>query len=204
MKKTIKLPYWNHNTAYFPWILKHLPANAQVLDVGCGDGTLVYYLSDSVNKVVGLDSYAACIEGARIKYGTVANIHFICSSFEEYEAEEQYDAIIFFASLHHMNMSETIRKAKDYLRQNGVMLIVGLASPAGLTDYILEGIRLLPSAILSRLHRMKTSEEIGVPTSYEMSSMKEIRKVVNAELPGAHIQYGLHYRYLLNWRKNER
>jgi len=48
---------WNHNIHYRPLILNEIPASCQqVLDVGCGAGTLARELSARVPRVTGIDA----------------------------------------------------------------------------------------------------------------------------------------------------
>ena len=47
--------YWNHNSAYYPWIKKKTADRHHILDVGCGDGFLVRYLDDGTKKITGID-----------------------------------------------------------------------------------------------------------------------------------------------------
>ena len=44
--------YWNHNTAYHPWVLA-LARGRDVLDVGCGEGLLVERLAPLARSVGG-------------------------------------------------------------------------------------------------------------------------------------------------------
>ncbi len=199
----MKLPYWNHNTAYYPWIKKKIKQNSRVLDVGCGDGTLAYFLSDVAADVDAIDAYSDAIEIAQQNYGNISGLRFTCRSFEEYEAVSCYDAVLFSASLHHMELLPTIQKAKKLLRDNGVLLVVGLAYPTSFSDYVVEAARVIPSYISSLWHRMKTSEQVGVVTSYQLNTMGEIREVIKAELPDAKLRSGLHYRYLIYWEKKQ-
>ena len=48
---------------------------------------------------------------------------------------------------------------------------------------------------------MKSSEELGIPTSYDIPKMCEIKKIFNQLIPGYSMSYGLYYRYLLKWTK---
>ncbi|MBR2801520.1 MAG: hypothetical protein IKE21_02845 [Erysipelotrichaceae bacterium] len=43
--------YWNHNSAYYPWIKKKTADCHHILDVGCGDGSLMRYLDDGKKEV---------------------------------------------------------------------------------------------------------------------------------------------------------
>ena len=56
--------YWNHNSAYYPWIKKKTDNCKTILDVGCGDGSLALFLNDGIKKIVGIDSDIHCIEKA--------------------------------------------------------------------------------------------------------------------------------------------
>jgi len=201
MNKNITIPYWNHNTAYFPWIKKQIMDGTSVLDVGCGDGTLVYFLSDKISEADALDEASVCIESAKHKYADISNIHFICGKFEDYKCDKKYDAIIFTASLHHIDLNTAVNKAKFLLHDGGVLLVVGIASPTNIIDWLIEFLRLLPSALISRINQNKNTEELGVPTSYRFNTMHEIRQLVKTELFGAKLRYGLHYRYILKWKK---
>ena len=193
------LPYWNHNTAYYGWIKKQLSGCKAVLDVGCGDGSLLRFLSDSAETLVGIDIDEQCLTAA----GNSApeNCRFVCCSFADFQSDARFDAVVFVASLHHMEMRSSLRKAVDLLNEKGRIIIVGLADPFSLKDHIIEGLRVVPSLISSRLHHMKAPEQLGIPTSYALPDMRHVRSVVSQMLPGATIRYGLHYRYLLSWQK---
>ena len=194
--------YWNHNTAYYGWIDKHVSGCRRILDVGCGDGSLAACLDDGRREIVGIDAARSCIRQALSANGS-AHAAFLCCAFQDYRPEESFDAVVFAASIHHMNMEKALKKAVSVLSPGGRILIVGLASPSTLPDHLLELLRVLPSGILSALHRIRTAEELGTPASYAFPPMDEIRRTAEALLPGAVIRYGLHYRYLLEWVKRE-
>jgi 2-polyprenyl-3-methyl-5-hydroxy-6-metoxy-1,4-benzoquinol methylase len=192
-------PYWNHNTAYYRWIDRRVSDAGRILDVGCGDGSLASCLDGGGRTIVGIDEDECCIARARAAVDS-PNVSFLCAKFEEYRPEEPFDAVIFTASLHHMNMREALKKAKGILFPGGRLLIVGLAKPSSIPDHLLELLRVVPSGLLSALRSIRTAEEAGVPTQYEFPPMSEVRQAVRDLLPGASIRYGLHYRYLLEWR----
>ncbi len=190
--------YWNHNSAYYPWIQKKTAGCRTILDVGCGDGSLAFFLNDGVKKIIGIDTDSYCIgKASAAKSGE--NLTFLCRSFEEYAPGMTFDAIVFVASIHHMDMTEALKKAKSLLSSSGRILIVGIAKPAAIMDWILEIFRVIPSKTVSVLHRMHAPEELKITTSYDFPDMNVIRSIVKKELPGAGIHYGLHYRYLIEW-----
>ena len=190
--------YWNHNSAYYPWVKKKTADCRSVLDVGCGDGSLVFFLDDGSKRITGIDTDVHCIEKASsAKSGDKSE--FLCCSFEEYTSDRPFDAVVFAASIHHMDMTEALQKAKALLSDSGTLLIIGLARPSTMAEWILEVFRVIPSIVLSYFHHMKTPEELNIPTSGDLPAMKDIRSIVKKELPGAQIHYALHYRYLLEW-----
>ena len=153
--------YWNHNSAYYPWIKKKTEHCQTILDVGCGDGTLVVFLNDGKKNITGIDPDAQNIKKAAAAK-TGENQCFICGRFEDFTPDITFDAVIFSASIHHMDITESLRKAKSLLSPGGILVIVGLAKPSTVTDWILEAARALPSKISSSLHHMRTSEELRI------------------------------------------
>ncbi len=190
--------YWNHNSAYYPWVQKKTVNCCTILDVGCGDGSLALFLDDGIKRIVGIDSDIHCIEKARSAKND-GPVEFICCSFEDFTQDKTFDAIVFVASLHHMDMTKALQKAKSLLSPSGKILIVGLASPSAIADWALEAARVIPSKVISSFHHMQTSEELGIKTDFDLPRMKDVRSIVKRELPGARIRYALHYRYLLEW-----
>ncbi len=190
--------YWNHNSVYYPWVQKEIASCRTILDVGCGDGSLALFLDDGTKKIYGIDTDDHCIEKA-LSVENDGLVEFSCCSFEDFTQEKIFDAVVFVASIHHMDMAEALKKAKSLLSPSGKILIVGLASPSSITDWILEAARVIPSKVISSFHHMQTSEELGIKTDYNIPLMKDIRSIVKQELPGARMHYALHYRYLLEW-----
>ncbi len=189
---------WNHNFAYNNWILKNVQDKKRILDVGCGDGRLIFELTNEHNLLTGIDLNKESIATAKNnnKYN---NVSFIEGDFLSYNFKEKYDAIIFVASIHHLNMKEALKKAKELLNQNGLIIIVGLSNPSTLFDWLLEIGRFIPSGIISKIKHVTDSEDLNLTVSYDIPKMSYIRKVCQKEIPNYKIKYGLHYRYLLTW-----
>ena len=56
--------YWNHNVAYYHWIKKETEGCVCILDVGCGDGSLLAYLDDGSRELYGIDTDKSAIDRA--------------------------------------------------------------------------------------------------------------------------------------------
>lgn len=194
-----ELTYWNHNTAYYRWVKRRVSDCGSILDVGCGNGALMGFLDDGKKRLTGIDRDDFCIRKASETYPSPP-FHFICCDFMDYRPEESFDAIVFVASIHHMNMLSAIRKAKSLLSPNGILLIVGLADPSTLRDYLFAGWRLLPSKIVSHLKHMRSTEELNIPVSYDIPLLNEVRELVSKELPHCSFRQGIFHRYLVKWK----
>ena len=195
-----QIPFWNHNSNYYKWIKEELKEKINILDIGCGDGALVNYLSNPNRIITGIDVSKKCIDKANNYNKKNDDIKFICSFFENFDSKNVlYDGIIFCATLHHMDMEKALIKSKNLLTKNGIIIIVGLSKPSSLFDWIIECLRFIPCIIFSKLHKMKSSEDLDIPTSYNIPKMLEIKEILNKVTPGYSISYGLYYRFLVKW-----
>ena len=95
-------------------ILKKLITNKDsvILDIGCGPGNMINYLSYS--KYYGFDTDPNYIDYAKNKY---PNCNFFCEKFTNSSLKKitKVDIVILFGMLHHISDKE-ILKLIDYLR----------------------------------------------------------------------------------------
>ena len=192
------LPYWNHNIAYYNWIKRQTKKCNFVLDVGCGNGLLIHYIDNGKMSVTGIDTDHSCIEYCKSDYAS-DNIMFQQNDFLSFETTNKYDVITFVSSIHHMDMESAVNKAKSLLNKNGKMIIIGLAKPSNLFDYIVEVFRIIPVYLISAIRKSTTTEELNIPVSYAMPTMQYVRKIKKKMLPNSSLRYGLYYRYILTW-----
>jgi 16S rRNA A1518/A1519 N6-dimethyltransferase RsmA/KsgA/DIM1 with predicted DNA glycosylase/AP lyase activity len=79
--------YWNHNTAYHPWLLDIAARHrGDVLDVGCGDGLLARRLAPMSRAVTAIDADAAAVQRAQDRLAGHANVTVSHTDFEAFDA----------------------------------------------------------------------------------------------------------------------
>ena len=70
--------YWNHNTAYHPWLVAIAAEHrGDVLDIGCGDGLLGQRLAPVSRSVTGIDTDPAAIARAADRLAPLRHATFL-------------------------------------------------------------------------------------------------------------------------------
>lgn len=89
----------------------------KILDLGCGTGDLTYEISKSGASIIGMDASPQMIKMAQEKYN---HLQFIVANGENFQVEEQFDAVFSNAALHWMkNAGGVIQSVHRALRQDG-------------------------------------------------------------------------------------
>ena len=103
-----------------------MPRAARVLDIGCGPGTLIPFLSDHVARYVGFDHNPRYVDMAKRRFGSDSYSFFQadCSSARGCLAETgcRFDAILAAGVLHHLDDREALELldlAATYCESNG-------------------------------------------------------------------------------------
>lgn len=192
--------YWNHNTAYHRWLVDIASRHrGDVLDVGCGEGLLAARLAEVSRSVVGIDADPRSVRRASERLQPFGNATVRLLRFEDVErAERSFDLITFVASLHHLPLRDTMRKARQMLRPAGQLAVVGLSANKSIADWLWAGLCTPAARAGSLLHR--ETRNIGVAVADPRESLAEIRQATADVLPGARIRRGLYYRYRLLWQ----
>jgi 2-polyprenyl-3-methyl-5-hydroxy-6-metoxy-1,4-benzoquinol methylase len=133
--------YWNHNTAYHPWLVglaaKH---RGDVLDVGCGDGLLAQRLAPVSRSVTGIEPDPATAERAIARVADIENAQISCTSFEDFDpGTRRFDLVTFVASLHHMDLRTTLARARGVLTPSGEIAVVGMSANESAWDWLWSG-----------------------------------------------------------------
>ncbi|MDR3660238.1 MAG: class I SAM-dependent methyltransferase [Mycobacterium sp.] len=196
--------YWNHNAAYHPWLVTIAEQHrGDVLDVGCGEGLLAQRLAAVSRAVTAIDPDASAVRRAHTRLGDHhPQITLSQSTFDAFDARGgRFDLITFVASLHHMDLRSSLRKARQLLTATGEIAVVGLSANRSLADWLVSAAYLPAVRIASLRHAER--RDIGVVVSDPRESLAEIRRTADDVLPGVRIRRGLYYRYLLRWTNTE-
>jgi 2-polyprenyl-3-methyl-5-hydroxy-6-metoxy-1,4-benzoquinol methylase len=130
-------PKWNHNNCYFPYLLRQIPLGTEIcIDIGCGKGELSALLSKRVNRVIAVDLADKMIEyaGPTMLPKTLsisAGISWICF-FLHRRLTSSFQQLLHIIS-HTVGCSMF---AKDKLHPGGKLIILDLAKPDSIMDYI--------------------------------------------------------------------
>lgn len=106
--------------------LLNLPPQSKILEVGCGSAWISIFLSKMGYTVFAIDIAEDKIKIAREKacqYNT--NIEFIVEDAERYTCNQQYDAIFFHDSLHHvLDERKVLQNCFNALNEGGKILLI--------------------------------------------------------------------------------
>jgi 2-polyprenyl-3-methyl-5-hydroxy-6-metoxy-1,4-benzoquinol methylase len=193
--------YWNHNTAYHRWVISLASERpGDVLDVGCGDGLLAARLAPVSHSVTGIDPDPGALARAHHRTAGLEHVRLWQTSFDEYSpGDARFDLITFVATIHHMDLSAALHKARTLLRPSGQIAIVGLSANKTLRDSLWSAVCLPAVRIASAVHR--ETRDVGVVVANPRENLDEIRAVADTVIPGADVRRALYYRYLLRWRR---
>jgi SAM-dependent methyltransferase len=199
-----------HNEHYHDFLLSQLPARCdQVLEIGCGTGTFAGALAARSNHVLGVDLSPEMIRLAREKFKHLANLEFQVADICDWEVEpEDFDCIASIATLHHLPFREVLVNMKAALKPGGVLLILDLYEPRGLSDWLLNFPALSVSTTLRLIHhrRLRPRREVRAAWAAHEAhdlypTMNEVRSICADLLPGAKVKKHLLWRYSIVWHK---
>lgn len=179
-----------------------------MLDVGCGSGRLACILTTRAERVDALDRSSMMIERARRRCSEAPNLRVLEGDLLDLAvplSTSGYDAITALASLHHMPLQSALERLAGLLRPGGVLAVVGLYRPTTAADRTLELVALpvnaAVGATLALRGRAGKPDDEGMPVCPPSTTLAELRSAVRPRLPGATLQRGLFWRYLLTWRR---
>ena len=133
-------------------------SEGRCLDVGCGPGTLVPFLTKAgltTEQIVGMDLSSEMIRNAKEQH---PNIEFIAADYLSFEDEQGFDAIVLLSALHDMpDMHAVLAKSACLLRPGGKLLI---SHPQG------------ASHVLNQARKNRILVKRGLPKTDELNSLE--------------------------------
>jgi SAM-dependent methyltransferase len=105
---------------------RYINKKTEVLDIGCGAGTICFYLANKVKKITGVDISERAINTCK-KSSTVLhikNVEFRTMNFPVELPSGRYDLIILSEVIEHIENDDiAIKNIAKLLRRNGIVLI---------------------------------------------------------------------------------
>ena len=101
------------------------PLPARILDLGCGTGWTSMFFAHAGYEVVGVDIAPEMIRVANEQRDAaeLANLSFVVSDYEALAFRDEFDAVVFFDSLHHADDEAlAVRRAFAALKPGGIFL----------------------------------------------------------------------------------
>lgn len=104
----------------YAFIKALLPGSAQrILEVGCGSGRLAARLQADGHTVVALDTSDEAVQQAQ-QHGVDARR----AEWPDFDSADNFDAILFTRSLHHIHaLEEAVKRASELLAPNGLIVL---------------------------------------------------------------------------------
>lgn len=111
---------------FYDQIEKFLTSDAEVLDVGSNVGRIGRLISPRVKTITLLDPDLAVLKSAEKRFmeARLENANFIHSDFSHLKAQRQFDIILFFLSLHHIeDIESTFARCRTLLKDGGLLIV---------------------------------------------------------------------------------
>lgn len=130
IKHSINKPFSDVNCGEFLMgiggVMSLLPSPpAKLLDLGCGVGWTSIFFAKNGYQVTGVDisDHSISIAREQKKIEKLNNLNFLIYDYEELPFKEEFDAVVFFDSLHHAeNELLALKMAYISLKANGICI----------------------------------------------------------------------------------
>ncbi len=201
---------WNHNAHYHRYLVNQLPEQCQhILEIGCGTGEFSRLLAERAEKVLAVDLSPQMIRLARKRSKLYPNIDFVEGDVMTYQLpDNQFDGIATLTTLHHLPMTDILKKMKKALKPGGTFICLDLYQRSDLTD-LLSGSFAYPASLffsLVKTGKFRPSREVreayaehGKTDTY--LTLPQIQQICADYLPGARVVRHLFWRYSIIWKK---
>jgi 2-polyprenyl-3-methyl-5-hydroxy-6-metoxy-1,4-benzoquinol methylase len=115
---------FDKKTSYKYKIMRNCLQGESVLELGCADGRMTQKLARDFKKVIAVDGSSTFIKETQKKVN-FPNVQFICSFFEDFSPNDEFDIIVMTNILEHVDDPILVlKKAKAWLRHGGKVFVV--------------------------------------------------------------------------------
>ena len=203
---------WDHNAWYQARLLRALPLHLdQVLDVGCGAGSLAARLAARAHHVDAIDRAPHMVALARERVPANVDVRVEDVTAVHLPAAH-YDAVTSISALHHMELTEVLPRLAETLRPGGLLVAVALPKIDLPRDLPIEAVSAVGHRLLGatfRLEEMLTGRRryaseasAGVmPVQDPVLTMRQVSAQAARVLPDVHVRRLPFWRYELRWRR---
>ncbi|CAB4904415.1 class I SAM-dependent methyltransferase [Rhodococcus sp. NPDC080181] len=198
---------WSHNDYFHSWILANLPSRRrEAVDVGCGRGGLVHSLAPYFDHVTGVDIDSDMRRRTGLACSDVTNVTVSERQLDSW-ADESVDLITMIAVLHHLDIDDTLRQVERVLAPNGRLLVVGMAAPRSPRDLLWDAVSIVTNPLIGFVGHPWPSPAGKQPAPFPVKdpvlSFDEVKRSVDAILPGATMRHRVGFRHTIEWTKPE-
>jgi len=188
---------WNHNTHFYGLARRRVTAETRAIDVGCGEGLLTREMAAAGAKhVLGVDLDPAMIAHANDRAAGVRGLEYRASDVMSMQLESQFDLVTCFATLHHLDLVEGLRRLRELTAPGGHLVVVGLARTAGPSELALS----LATLVVDPLVKARRGYgDHPAPVRDPDSTYSETESVAAKILPGSRFRRRHYYRFSLEW-----
>jgi len=119
----------------FHILIQHIPAKANIMDIGCGNGLFLNLLAkySRIQSGLGIDADLGAVSLAKSvsdKLTYVRNLNFLCLSTQTDWPDESFDVVSMVDVLHHIKPKEQklfIRAAVSHVKDGGLFVYKDIA-----------------------------------------------------------------------------
>ncbi|MGV0815813.1 class I SAM-dependent methyltransferase [Mycolicibacterium boenickei] len=195
---------WSHNDHFHGWILANLPARrGTVIDIGCGQGTLVAHLAARFTHAHGTDVDGGMRAEATRRCAGLTNV--TIDDSQPAELEGPVDLITMVAVLHHLDVERSLVDVKRLLAPGGRFLAVGLAAPVSIRDTAWDLASAVTNPLIGLIKHPRPASGGPVPPPFPVRdpqlSFDALHSIVDTVLPGAVMRRRLAFRHTISWTK---
>lgn len=203
-------PKWNHTIHYYKYLSKLIPENCDtILDIGCGRGEFARLIAHKAKKIICVDISSEMISVAKSLSKDYPNLEFEeMNVFHKNIPPESFDCIISISTFHHYLLETVLRTSMEWLKKDGLLVVMDLYKQETLFDYFYTAIAAIPDVVMNLLKNKKIRETKQIRKVWQNHSkndriitMNEVQKAAFRASATVKIKRHLFWRYSLVCRK---